>query len=275
VSRRWLVAALAGSALLGARRLPGQVTFDPRLQAAITLAQAGRADSARAMVRALLAAVSPQDSVYPQILYVQGGMLASDAAVAATSLQRVVVEYGTSSWADDALLRLAQLYEAQNDPAAAVQSVERLRRDYPDSPLLARAEFVGARAAFDLRDEPRGCGFIRDAASGAGDDVEFSNQVAFYAARCQTPAPAATAVDTTVRRPTRFGVQILAGKSAPQVDEMLTRLKALGYTAHVVRDTTGYLKVRVGPYASRDAAQRIQVQLKARLGGQPFVVEEP
>jgi cell division septation protein DedD len=43
----------------------------------------------------------------------------------------------------------------------------------------------------------------------------------------------------------------------------------------VARDSTGYLKVRVGPYLSRDAAQRALAQLKARLGGQPFVVEEP
>ena len=116
--------------------------------------------------------------------------------------------------------------------------------------------------------------FLHDAQSGAGDDVEFQNQVDFYAARCAAAAPG-PGPDTAARRSTRYAVQILAGKSAPQVDEMLTRLKTLGYTAHVVRDTIGYLKVRVGPYASRDAAQRVQAQLKARLGGQPFVVEEP
>jgi tetratricopeptide (TPR) repeat protein len=270
-----LAVMTGGLAVLG-RGLPAQAPFAPPLQAAIVLAQAGRADSARALVRTLLASLSPQDSIYPQALYVQGGMLAPDAGVAATSLQRVVVEYGTSPWADDALLRLAQLYEAQNDPASAVQWVDRLRRDYPDSPLLPKAEFVAARAAFDLRDETRGCTFLRDAQNGTGDDVEFRNQVAFYAARCAAPASATGAgSDTGTRRGTRFAVQILAGKSAPQVDEMLTRLKSLGYTAHVVRDTTGYLKVRVGPYPSHDAAQRVQTQLKARLGGQPFVVEEP
>ncbi len=270
-----LAVMTGGLAALG-RGLPAQAPFAPPLQTAIVLAQAGRADSARALVRTLLASLSPQDSIYPQALYVQGGMLAADAGVAATSLQRVVVEYGTSPWADDALLRLAQLYEAQNDPASAVQWVDRLRRDYPDSPLLPKASFVAARAAFDLRDETRGCTFLRDAQSGAGDDVEFRNQVAFYAARCAASASTAGAgSDTGARRGTRFAVQILAGKSAPQVDEMLTRLKSLGYTAHVVRDTTGYLKVRVGPYPSHDAAQRVQTQLKARLGGQPFVVEEP
>jgi hypothetical protein len=139
------------------RHLSGQSHFDPRLRAAIDLAQAGRADSARVIVRHLLATLSAQDSIYPQALFVQGGMLAPDAATAATSLQRVVVEYGLSSWADDALLRLAQLFEAQNDPAGAVQAVERLRRDYPDSPVLRGQNSWGA-GGVRLRDATRGCG---------------------------------------------------------------------------------------------------------------------
>ena len=273
-----IVAAVAIAAL---HQVAAAQALDARLQAAVTLAQSGRTDSARAVVRRLLASLSPQDTIYPEALYVQGGMLASDPQAAATSLQRVVVEYGRSSWADDALLRLSQLYEARNDPASAIQSVERLRRDYPDSPLLPRAAFVGARSAFDLRDETRGCSYIRDALAGAGDDIEFKNQVRFYAERCQTSstsvAATTTSIDTQSRRAAagRFAVQVLMGKSAPQIDDMLNRLKTLGYTAHVVRDSSGYMKVRVGPYATRDAAQRAQGQLKTRFGGQPFLVEEP
>src|SRR2546429_9748691 len=73
-----------------------------------------------------------------------------------TNLQRVVVEYGRSVWADSALVLLTQLYFAQGDPAATVQAVERLRRDYPDSPLKPRAEFWGARAYFDMKDDAHG-----------------------------------------------------------------------------------------------------------------------
>lgn len=270
------VVALTALHRVGAAQAP----LDPRLQAAVTLAQSGRTDSARAVVRRLLTSLSPQDSIYPEALYVQGGMLASDPRSAATSLQRVIVEYSRSSWADDALLRLSQLYEAQNDPASAIQSVERLRRDYPDSPLLPRAAFVGARSAFDLRDEGRGCSYIRDALAGAGDDIEFKNQVAFYSERCQTSstsvAAKSTSVDTQARRAAgRFAIQVLMGKSAPQIDDMMNRLRTLGYAAHVVRDSSGYMKVRVGPYPTRDAAQRAQGQLKTRFGGQPFLVEEP
>src|SRR5260370_29909760 len=95
-------------------RLSGQTA--PRLRAALALVQSGRADSARALVRRLLATLPPQDSVYPEALYTQG-MIAPDAASAATSLQLVVVEYGWSRWANDALLRLPQLHHPHCDPA--------------------------------------------------------------------------------------------------------------------------------------------------------------
>src|SRR2546422_8544806 len=70
--------------------------------AALRVAQT-RPDSARAMVRRLLASLSPQDSVYPGVLFT-AGRIAADAATAATNLQRVVVEYGRSVWADSALV---------------------------------------------------------------------------------------------------------------------------------------------------------------------------
>ena len=257
--------------------------YDPRLQAAVALAQAGRPDSARAVIRRLLASLSPQDSLYPQVLYAQGA-LAPDAGAATTTLQRVIVEYSWSPWAANALLRMAQLHDAQGDPAGVLQTVDRLRRDYPDSPVRPRAAFVGAHAAFDLKDEARGCALIQEALAGAGDDVEFKNQVSFYATRCSgvtpapamaAPSPAPPARDTTHRGPQTYAVQVLAVKSAPQVDETLTRLKAMGFPSRVVRDTSGLFKVRVGRYATRDEAQRALTQIKARLGGKPFIVVEP
>ena len=262
---------------------------DPRLQDAVRLAQNGRMDSARMVVNRLLGSLPASDSVYPEALYT-AGILAPDPLAVVRNLQRVVVEFGMSPWADDALLRLTQFYFAQSDPAATVQSAERLRRDYPDSPLKTRADFPAARAYFDLKDEPHGCALIQEALDGPTDDVEFKNQVRFYAAPCSgvstasgTGAAAPTA-DTAARpdsgppatpQPAAFSVQVLAVRSAAQVDDVLTRLKVMGFDARVVRDTSGLIKVRVGRYATRDEAQRTQARLKARLGGQPFVVEEP
>jgi len=255
--------------------------------AALRVAQT-RPDSARAMMRRLIARLTPQDSLYPGALFT-AGRIAADATAAATNLQRVVVEYGRSVWADSALVLLTQLYFAQGDPAATVQAVERLRADYPDSPLRPRAAFWGGRAYFDLKDDAHGCGLIREALDGAGSDVEFKNQVSFYAARCTAVTTTTTAANDSL--PTTeagagggtgggagsakaYGVQVLAVKSAAQVDEMLTRLKVMGFDARVVRDTSGLFKVRVGRYATRQEAQQAQRRLKTRLGGQPFVVEE-
>lgn len=243
-----------------------------------------RPDSARALMRRLLAGLSPQDSLYPGALFT-AGMLAADAGTIATDLQRVVIEYGRSVWADSALLALTELYAAQGDPAATAQAAERLRRDYPDSPLRPRAVFAGARAYFELKDDAAGCALIHEALAGAGGDVEFRNRVTYYAARCPPTAAAATVATATATTGdsqaraaatvSSYAVQVLAVRSAGQVDDMLTRLKVMGFDARVLRDTSGLFKVRVGRYGTRDEAAKAQRQLKLRLGGQPFVVEEP
>src|SRR5882672_1783574 len=141
---------------------------DQRLVNALRLAQNGQADSARAVIRRLLTALPPTDSVYPQAL-LAGAKIAPDAATVATNLNRIVLEYGSSPWADDALLLLTQLYFAQRDAAQTIQAAERLRRDYPDSPLRYRADFPAARAYFELKNEGRGCELIQEALAGAGE----------------------------------------------------------------------------------------------------------
>src|SRR5207245_5858530 len=174
-------------------RLPAQP--DARRVEALRLAQSGQVDSGRAIVRRLLSALPPADSSYPQAL-LAAAKIAPNAVTVASYLNRIVVEYGASAWADDALLLLTQLYFAQHDPAQTVQAAERLNRDYPDSPLRPRANFSAARAYFELKNDTRGCELIQQALDGAGDDVEFKNQVNFYASRSGAPAPAPPAATT-------------------------------------------------------------------------------
>lgn len=275
-------AGLVAAALVLSARPPVSAQQPDTLRAVALRVAQTRPDSGRAIMRRLLASLSPQDSLYPGALFT-AGMLAPDAGLIATNLQRVVVEYGRSVWADSALVALAKLYFAQGDLTATAQAAERLRRDYPDSPLRPRADFTGARAYFDMKDDVHGCALIREALDGAGADVEFKNQVSFYAPRCAAvptgPPPAGTTTGDSQTKPaapaTTYAVQVLAVKSASQVDEMLTRLKVMGFDARVVRDTSGLFKVRVGRYSTHDEAAQVQRRLKTRLGGQPFVVEEP
>ena len=274
--------ALLLLAVWSSGRLAAQT--DARLVEALRLAQSGQADSGRAIVRRLLARLPPSDSVYPEAL-LTAAKIAPDAQTVASNLNRIVVDYGSSQWADEALLLLTQLYYAQHDAAQTIQAAERLNRDYPDSPLRPRASFSAARAYFELKNEARGCELIQQALDGAVDDVEFRNQVSFYAARCSASTTTATAPPApppsggtpanTASGARAYAVQVLAVKSAAQVDDMLTRLKVMGFEARVVRDTTGFFKVRVGRYATREEAQRAQQRLKTKVGGNPFVVDEP
>ena len=276
----WILASVVLLSAHPTIRLSAQT--DARLVEALRLAQSGHADSGRAIVRRLLATLPPSDSVFPQAL-LAAAKIAPDGPSVASHLNRIVVEYGTSPWADDALLLLTQLYFAQREPAQTIQAAERINRDYPDSPLRARANFSAARSYFELKNETRGCELIRQSLEGSGEDVEFKNQVSFYASRCSaasttataTPAPTPDTSSRTTAAAHAYAVQVLAVKSAAQVDDMLTRLKVMGFDARVVRDSTGFFKVRVGRYATREEAVRTQQRLKTRVGGQPFVVEEP
>ncbi|HET9725875.1 MAG TPA: hypothetical protein VFP28_03100, partial [Gemmatimonadales bacterium] len=95
----------AALSLAAVARLDAQT--DPRLVNAVRAAQEGQGDSARTAVQRLLDATPPTDTLYPQILYTQA-MVANSAGDMRRELQRVTVEYASSDWADDALLRLVQ-----------------------------------------------------------------------------------------------------------------------------------------------------------------------
>ena len=147
-------------------------------------AQEGQGDSARSAVDRLLAATPPADTLYPEILYTQA-MVANTAADMRRHLQRVVVEYPTSSWVDDALLRLVQMDYATRSFDAAASNLERLRIDYPGTPLIAQAGYWGGRTYFELKDTAKACRWLADGIARAGD-LELQRQLGFMYQRCDT-----------------------------------------------------------------------------------------
>ena len=185
-----VAAALAGP-VIGAGSAAAQT--DARLVEAVRVAQEGASDSARTTVRKLLAATPPTDSLYPEILYTQA-MVAGEAGDMRRDLQRVVVEYGASSWADDALLRLVQMDYASRSLDAAARNLERLRSDYPATPLLAQAAYWAGRTYFDLKNSVLACRWLSDGMARA-PDVEVQNQLGYLFQRCGT-AEADAAVDS-------------------------------------------------------------------------------
>jgi len=173
----WMVAL----ALAAVGRAEAQT--DPRLVNAVRAAQEGQSDSARAAVQRLLDATPPTDTLYPQILYTQA-MVAGSAGEMRRQLQRVTVEYSTSEWADDALLRLVQMDYATRNYDGAARNLERLRGDFPASPLMAQAAYWAARTYFDSNNPQAACRWLADGMAKAQSDIELQNQLGYLYQRC-------------------------------------------------------------------------------------------
>lgn len=304
------------------------------LTAALRLAQDGRIDSARATLKRMEQSTVPTDTLFPGILY-SSALVAPTAEEVRRQLQRVIVEYPFSPWAEPAMIALAQLDYANGDPTAAMRTLEKFRTDHATSTLYAVAALWGARAGFDLNDPKAACQWVSEGMARPGDDGSTRAVLAVLSRRCAAAAQAAPATvatvpaapttpavplpapDTIVRpesaatpatppvtdtlrasppvvspnpvvsapaaspprpvsvterpAPAFYRVQIVAANSQEAADEMLARAVAAGFKGGIVKEG-GYFKVRLGEYATRTEANAAAAQVKARLGGTPYVV---
>ena len=183
----WLA---AGALAVAASSAAAQT--EPRLVDAVRAAQEGRGDSARVAVDRLLAATPPTDTLYPQILYTQA-MVAGTAGDMRRQLQRVAVEYATSSWADDALLRLVQMDYATRNYEGAARNLERLRVDFPSTPLMPQAAYWAGRTYFDANNPAAACRWLADGMAQSRNDVELQNQLGYLYQRCDLRADSGVA----------------------------------------------------------------------------------
>jgi cell division septation protein DedD len=269
---------------------------DSRLVAAVRLAQEGKGDSARAIVLDLIASTPQSDTLFPQIVYTMG-LVARDANDRSRNFRRVAVEFAGSNWADDALLGLAQEDFAAGRADASARNVDRIRSDYPTSSLLPLAAFWGVRAYFELRNSAEACRWLAQGLALAGEDVELVNQLNFYSPRCSSAsadAPATPPGPVSSPPPTqpnpitpppvspppsatpgsgKFTVQVAAASTEPAAEATSNALRNAGYDPHMVREG-GFIKVRVGRFATRAEAVAAASQVRAKMGGSPFVVEE-
>lgn len=238
---------------------------DPRLVAAVREAQEGQGDSARSAVDRLLAATPPADTLYPEILYTQA-MVANTAADMRRHLQRVVVEYPTSSWVDDALLRLAQMDYATRSFEAAAGNLERLRIDYPGTPLIAQAGYWGGRTYFELKDTAKACRWLADGIARAGD-LELQRQLGFLYQRCDSRATATadtTRPDTAAKPDTAGKPTTARADSTPaRADSTPAPKPAVDSMAKRVADS---LPRRPSPAPAPAALYRVQVAAVATAG---------
>jgi hypothetical protein len=224
--RAWYcVVAVVGVALLTAGPLSAQT--DPQLRQAVALAQDGYRDSALAMVGAITASADQKTPRFAEALYT-AGILATDPDSMRRLLQQVVVEQSLSPWADDALLRLAQLDYAGGNLPAAMRDLERLRADFPRSDVFADAAFWAARTYFDAHQEKPGCEWVGMGLARVADgSATVRDQLQTFARRCpaaalaeaSAKAPAGAPRDTVVadRRTDGQMDSVNAGRQTPDV----------------------------------------------------------
>jgi len=277
---------------------------------ALRLAQDGHIDSARAILKRMEQSTVPTDTLFPGILY-SSALVAPTADEVRRQLQRVIVEYPFSPWAEPAMIALAQLDYANGDPAATGRTLEKFRTDHASSSLYPVAALWGARAGFDVNDPRAACQWVGEGLARAGGDASTRAELLALSRRCPvtpgtiaTPVPAPPATPDTIVRPARdsvmklneipqppgpipvlprpapsagpsvpdaYRVQVVAANTQEVADEMLDRAKKAGFSGIVVKDG-GYFKVRLGEYATRAEASAAATKVKAKLGGSPFVV---
>ncbi len=261
---------------------------DPRLLDALRIAQEGGSDSARVLVTTMLRTTPPTDSLYPQVLYTMG-LVSRNIEEMRRNYTRVSVEFANSSWADDAIYRMALLDYAGGNLPGATRQLERIRNDYPDSPVLGPAAEWAARSLFDQRRRDEACAWLAIGMERATEDIELRNRLEFLNGRCTGPAPVdtvrpavpeSTAAPTTPTQPapaparTGFGVQVAAVNTQAAADKVAGDLQGAGFTPYIVREGALF-KVRAGPYPDRARASAAAEQIRRKLRHSPFVVPEP
>jgi len=213
------------------------------------------------------------------------------------ALLRLVVEAPLSPRVGDALIRLADEEFRIGDRTAARRHLERLVQDHLDTDRAVKSAQQLAQMLIDNGEMVPACAVLDSAkAHVSTENVELGNQIAYTRRRCPDPrdlrnAPSPAPADSMTgarpdsggrRAPPRgeatsapktsagqaratkaavqWSVQVAAYASRGDALRLAARLSARAYDVRVTGDKP--YRVRIGRFASRDAATAIIARLK-------------
>lgn len=223
-----LLAGIAGTLLL-----PYPVRTQPRrdITVLISQVQAGAGDE----VAKLLPSLKKSHPDKAGVLFLEA-LMESNAERSVELYQRIADEHGGSEWADDALYRLYQYSYAVGAYRTARSYTERIEKEYPKSPFLAREQ---------------------RAATGGGNPenkaVKAENGNTVQSAAADKGSAGSYAVQTGA----------FARKSDAQ--KMVDELKTKGYTAYVrekIVERKTVFAVWIGIFPDQVQAQAYARKLK-------------
>ncbi|HEX5435597.1 MAG TPA: SPOR domain-containing protein [Gemmatimonadaceae bacterium] len=273
---------------------------DSIFHAAQQLITAGQSDSGRALVQAQLDSARMGSPQYVHALYWRA-VLASTAAGAERDLRTIVVEYPLAPESADALMRLSQLEMARGDRHQALEHLDRLLLEHPNSPDRARAGFWMARMLFRDNRPRSACARLEVAQQQvAPGDVELLNQINYLAQRCfgvdtssvaeggdsttdangipasggvpagesamGSGASTASARNGATSAPTptgRYTIQVAAFRHKDSAVKERARLMQLGFDTRIV-EGGNLFRVRVGKFDTRADAEAMIKRLKVQ-----------
>src|SRR5688500_707418 len=158
--------------------------LNPVYRRAQAMVNDGNAAAGRALIDSMISVAAPGSSDYAEAVYWRA-VLSATAAEAETDYRRIVVEFPQSPRVADALIRLAQLEIARANYDGAVQHLNKLIAEHPESPARPRANYWLARALFDKNDIQNGCVALADAlARTTENEAELRNQITYLNQRC-------------------------------------------------------------------------------------------
>ena len=286
--------------------LPRSPGSDSLFRRARRMVSEGNGTAGRALVDSLLKGEAEGSKGYGDALYWHGA-LAETAADAERDYRRVIVEYPLSTYADDALLAIAELEQARGDREGALQHLQRFVKEHPSSAARGTAAFAAARLAFEQRDARTGCAMLAEArASVPATDVELRNQIDYFIPRCPASGVGANAVVVGIpaSTPTAPPAQDTpssaspvkgsesrsqptsiskSGRPVPSAHEVTRNLPAAPTTvparAKPAVQTRGIYTIQLAAYNTRPDADRLVAKLRsngvtARVSGtaKPFRV---
>lgn len=267
----WLrVAALLLSLSMGAQPLQGQETVEGYIRMAL---QGDRETPVQALPQ--LRRENPNDS---RVLYLEA-LLTEDGEQAVALYRRIARDYPSSTYADDALLKIGEYLYARGLYIQASIQLKKILIHYPRSDLIYPSirMFLNALLVVGNRDTAR---FYAQVFARKYPDITFDLQTGRATSLPQSPgAAAATAARgdppaTVVTTPPavasgRVRLQLGAFGVSGNAQRLKRQLEALNYRIIIERRSSGgrniFVVLAVG-FASREAARSAGELLKENYG---------
>jgi hypothetical protein len=210
----------------------------PPIDRYVTMIESGQGDPVRAELPALLAR-HPND---PGVLYLQG-LLTKEGAEAVRIYQSIVDNHPKSEWADDALYRVYQFYQAIGLFRTAELKLNQLKRDYPRSKYVTGKLDSEPPVAVEEREPP--------------------------------PAQPEPGQSRPAQPQGQFALQVGAYSTQINADKQKLFFEDLGYPVEVIaktKDGRTLFTVNVGNFATYDDAKAKSAALKKQYNLESFVV---